>query len=1260
MTIDSGTIDSGLPGEWLPLDDWPLISIHVILTAEQELLTFGTDELGMQGGEQHYAVWSFETGSGQLLEHTTATDIFCSIVTTLGSTGELLIVGGDARPLGRPNKGITDVTAFDPETHELYTHPAGEMHYARFYASALTLPTGDVYILGGADAHYLRAPHAEVYSAEEGATLFENSGLFEGEQANNRWWYPKLYMNEAGKLIGWYNYRPEVYDFAWEEDLPAKEIGLLPFISDNSSPAILFDVDKVLTIDLKGKLWVVDISGDSVSFEKIGALFEPIEGMRAWSNFAVLPNGSVLITGGNDRPNEDESFEKFTYDAVTFDPDTGELTRSDPEDLPRLYHSSSILLPDGSVYSLGGGAPGPYTNLNAQRFNPEYLFDDGGALIEDKIEILEAPTHISAGDVFTFSVDRPLDVSRVTFIKHGSATHSIDVETRFVDLDFFVREDGSIVAKLPDSTSLLTPGPYMLFALDANETPSVAVSMRLDMAEASEGDLFSHLILDDPALDALFDAPELIVDGRAAGVMPAEPADPADDPGAAEVSEDGTAITLTGNAWKSVGIRQHITADTRLRLDVKAPDVGEFFGLALENDGVIDRGNMLVLGGAQNVNRIADRFSYTAGGGVQSYDIALGDYFAGETFSRLVLIADDDDDASSDVTFSNIRFLDGEEMLLNGAPVELRSFDEEQDAGSAVISGDGTSVTITGNGWKRLALDAPIGEDDWLSFDFSSTDVGEIIGVAIDGDNEMTMESIISLGGSSANSSFVNTHRNYNPGRGTVHYDIHVGALSPTWEDDLVFVVDDDRDGSGNATFSNITLESRQLFDLQGQMTPVLSYAPRQDEGVAELAAGATRLTLSGNAWKSMALPGAIGPDTWLSFDVTSDDVGEMLAVGFDDDGVLNNLQKVFQLAGEPTIDVSTDFNTYVEGSGARHYAIRLGDYALGAPDRIVFAADDDADGSASATFSNIRLLEGPPVEVDGVVCGVFTHAGTGDQGAATPGDEGREVTLTGNAWKRIEVDATIGADTVLAFEMSSDDLGELTAVGFDTDTSLSTGKLFRLGGSDGSLVGLAGETLYTGDGDMQRIEIAVGEAYAGTFANLVLGADDDEDGSGAATFRDIEILNPDDTLTSHGGTQDSAGARAFATASGVRLDGNTWKSVRFDAFEVDADSVLRFEFRSDVEGEIMGVGLDNDDALSQWRFWQIAGTQDWGRGTHDDQYAIGEGWEYFEIALSEISGTFDRLVLAADDDAGTGVEAYFRNVAIEGVGAANDVIELI
>ena len=39
--------------------------------------------------------------------------------------------------------------------------------------------------------------------------------------------------------------------------------------------------------------------------------------------------------------------------------------------VPRLYHSVALLLPDGRVLTAGGGAPGPVTNLNGEIYEIE-------------------------------------------------------------------------------------------------------------------------------------------------------------------------------------------------------------------------------------------------------------------------------------------------------------------------------------------------------------------------------------------------------------------------------------------------------------------------------------------------------------------------------------------------------------------------------------------------------------------------------------------------------------------------------------------------------------------------------------------------------------------------------------------------------------------------------------------------------------------------------------------------------------------------
>ena len=58
-----------------------------------------------------------------------------------------------------------------------------------------------------------------------------------------------------------------------------------------------------------------------------------------------------------------------------------------------------ILLPDATVLSLGGGAPGPLTNLNGEIYKPSYLFNADGSLATRPV-ITDAPQSIEQQQEF--------------------------------------------------------------------------------------------------------------------------------------------------------------------------------------------------------------------------------------------------------------------------------------------------------------------------------------------------------------------------------------------------------------------------------------------------------------------------------------------------------------------------------------------------------------------------------------------------------------------------------------------------------------------------------------------------------------------------------------------------------------------------------------------------------------------------------------------------------------------------------------------
>jgi len=59
----------------------------------------------------------------------------------------VVISGGDTRG-DAPNTGVNDANVYDPDARTLQPLDTGDMHYARWYATAVTLSNGKVALLG--------------------------------------------------------------------------------------------------------------------------------------------------------------------------------------------------------------------------------------------------------------------------------------------------------------------------------------------------------------------------------------------------------------------------------------------------------------------------------------------------------------------------------------------------------------------------------------------------------------------------------------------------------------------------------------------------------------------------------------------------------------------------------------------------------------------------------------------------------------------------------------------------------------------------------------------------------------------------------------------------------------------------------------------------------------------------------------------------------------------------------------------------------
>ena len=82
-----------------------------------------------------------------------------------------------------------------------------------------------------------------------------------------------------------------------------------------------------------------------------------------------------------------------------------------------------------------------------------------------------------------------------------------------------------------------------------------------------------------------------------------------------------------------------------------------------------------------------------------------------------------------------------------------------------------------------------------------------------------------------------------------------------------------------------------------------------------------------------------------------------------------------------------------------------------------------------------------------------------------------------------------------------------------------------------------------------------------------------------------------DFTPASYGDNQDESGTVSIEdSGASLRLVGNRQQQIAFN-YTITADTVIEFDYSS-IEGEIQGIGLDNDLSLSANRTFKLSGTQ--------------------------------------------------------------------
>jgi len=471
-------------GEWSELADWQFIPIHAYVDEFGRVVTYGSTR--PNEGTFDLDIWTPGRGFGAdthvTIPNTLSTNVFCSISVADPLSRKVRILGGQTY-----NGRFNDFAASVEGDNLVEEDPLQE---GRWYPTATTLADGRILLQGGIPDNFDSRDNpirvAEIFQDDTGWRTLEgtrNPGVWATE--NYGWWYPKSHVTPAGRVwnLAW----DQMYYLDPDDNGGAGSITQLgEFPTGNrgaTSSSVMFDTGLVLQVgggergsdDTRyvgsTQATVIDLNFDPPVLTQVADMNYG----RHWASATVLPDGRVMVIGGSETNNENVG---VAFAPEVWDPATDTWTVLAQNATPRLYHSTAMLMPDGRIFTGGGGAPGPQDNLNAEIFSPPYLFAPDGSRA-DQPTISGAPARLDHGDEFSFSTDRTLD--QVTMIRMNNATHSMNSQI-FQDLPF-TQLGGTVLTSAPASANVATPGLYMLFGLSEG-VPSSASMIWLEPGTA--------------------------------------------------------------------------------------------------------------------------------------------------------------------------------------------------------------------------------------------------------------------------------------------------------------------------------------------------------------------------------------------------------------------------------------------------------------------------------------------------------------------------------------------------------------------------------------------------------------------------------------------------------------------------------------------------------------------------------------------------------------------------------------------------------
>ncbi|KAK1907990.1 hypothetical protein P3342_013309 [Pyrenophora teres f. teres] len=462
-------------GKWGDIIKLPIIPVAAYIVPDYPSPTkmmvysaFSPTAFGGERGKTQFAEYNWVTGATSTREVAeTNHDMFCPGMSALGD-GRLIITGGS---------NAEKTTIYDPRDNKFTSAP--DMKVPRGYQSSAILSDGKIFTIGGSWSGPRGGKPGEIYdpkantwtllpgAAVEPMLTQDHEGIF--REDNHAWLFPwrngSVFQAGPSKAMNWYY---------TDKEGGTSHAGVRDYFNDAMCGVhVMYDVGKIFSAG--GSQWYDDSPALSVAhlieIDNVGAPAH-VENLPDMHHARAFANS--YAKGFTDRDP--------VFTPEIFDPETRKFTELAAEKVPRNYHSISILLADGTVFSGGGGlcwddgtgmpskkCIDTVNHPNGQIFTPPYLTTGAQRPV---IENLKFAT-VAPGGKLEVEMKGSANGVKFSLIRIGSVTHNVNSDQRRVPLN--PKVDGKKV-ELPilNDQGVMLPGAWYLFAISKEGVPSVA------------------------------------------------------------------------------------------------------------------------------------------------------------------------------------------------------------------------------------------------------------------------------------------------------------------------------------------------------------------------------------------------------------------------------------------------------------------------------------------------------------------------------------------------------------------------------------------------------------------------------------------------------------------------------------------------------------------------------------------------------------------------------------------------------------------